>query len=87
MTKQEIISKYERKTGKKAFTVLGGKFIYQLKDGSFCIKKNPILDWQTQKEIYCIGVYAIAFFNGMVDINSINNKGKEYNIYFGKYDN
>ena len=87
MTKQEIISKYERKTGKNAFMVLGDIYIYMFNDGSFCFKKHSYLDCWNQKEIYCIGVYAIVFFNGMVSINSINKKGEDYTIYFGKYDN
>lgn len=88
MTKQEIISKYERKTGKKAYTVLGGDiYIYMFNDGSFCFKKHSLLGWCNPIEKYCIGVYAIGFFNGMVEIRSINKKGEDYNIYFGKYDN
>ena len=87
MTKQEIIAKYERKTGKKAFTVLGDLYIYMFNDGKFCFKKHSFLNVWNKKEVYSIGVYAMAFFNGMVDIKRIDKKGNEHDIYYGRYKN
>ena len=56
MTKQEIISKYERKTGKNAFMVLGDIYIYMFNDGSFCFKKHSYLDCWNQKK-YIVSEY------------------------------
>lgn len=86
MTKQEIISKYERKTEKKAYIVLGDRYIYQLKNGSFCIKEHPFLYLWNREEVYCIGEYAVAFFNGKVDIKRIDLKENKHNVYYGEYD-
>lgn len=84
MTKREIIAKYEKMTGRKANEVLGDVYIYEYNNGSFVLKNHPCY---IKKEIYSIGVYAIAFFNGMVEVTKIDDKGKEHDIYYGKCDN
>ena len=51
--------------------------------GKFCGTEATAAVGASSLMITCL----IGFFNGMVEIRSINKKGEDYTIYFGKYDN
>lgn len=86
MTKREIISALEKKTKEKAFLVMGDVYIYKT-NGGYTVKKHLFLNYGYKQDIYCIGIYALSFFNGMVDIRRIDKEGNEHDIYYGRYKN